>query len=157
MNTITMPDAPLIRSKQTRRVRVGLAVAAGTAVAYGAARLVKHSRTRHDAHEMKAWLGARLGELSGALALTADASQKMTKEIRCASRMALKLETKSRNVKPEVGDLLRIVADKRLLKMKLRLHRMLDLSEASHANALRDFYEELHRWVFTGVAEPNTA
>ena len=97
---------------------------------------------------MKQWLGARLGELAYALDLTADLTDKVTHEIRNASRLAMKLSQKSRTTKPEIGDLLRIIAEKRLLKMKQRLHKLLDLKEASQANALRSFYEELHQWIF---------
>jgi len=136
-------------------LRIGFAVAAGTAAAYGAARLLtrRNREVHHYQHRMKEWLGKRLEQLSETLALTADLSEKMTKEIRCASRTSMKLAMKARTTKPEVSDLLRIIADKRMLKMKERLHKMLDLSDSSHASALRDFYEELRQWVFGKPAQ----
>ena len=151
MTTIPLTETlPHQQSRQSRRVKIGLAVAAGTAAAYGAARLFKRNstETHHYQHRMKEWLSARLGELAYALDLTAELSDKMTKEIRSASRLAMKLSVKSSRTKPEIGDLLRIIADKRLLKMKQRLHKMLDLSDSSRANALHSFYEELHQWIF---------
>lgn len=148
---LTTPTASVpIRSKQARRLRIGFAVAAGTAAAYGAARLLarKNFRSQDAQHHFKQWLSSRLRDLSSALGLTAELSAKVTKEIQRASRLAMKLAMKSQKSKPDVGDLLRILAEKRLLAMKQRLHRMLDLTDASQAHALRNFYEEVRERIF---------
>jgi len=139
------------QSEQVRRVKRGVVVAAaGMVAAYGIRRLLafRTSETRQYHRQMKEWLATRLERLSQSLDLTADLSARMTKEIQCASRTAMKLASKARHAKPEKGDLFRILLEKRLVGMKARLHNMLDLSEAAHAGALHEFYEELRMWIF---------
>ena len=157
MITSPAPLASSLPKQSVQRVKRGVAIAAaGMAAAYGLRRLLafRNSETRQYHRQMNEWLSARLEQLSKALELTEELSAQMTKEIQCASRMAMKLASKARHAQPEKGDLFRILLEKRLVGMKARLHNMLDLTEAAHAEALHEFYEELRIRIFgEGVTE----
>ncbi|MDP4198603.1 MAG: hypothetical protein Q8922_00295 [Bacteroidota bacterium] len=147
------------RPEQVRRAGIGLAMAAaGAAAAYGIGRifLKRNSAARQYRHQLEEWLDRRLETLSQVLGTTAEIANQLRDEVRSAARAALSMAQKSRTIKPEKRNLIEIELDRRLLKMKMKIHKILDISEAAQTEALHRFYEELRSWIVSAGEHQNT-
>ncbi len=151
MTTSAVPLAQKLpgNSNQIKRVKVGFAMAAAVAAAYGTRRIFikRSSGFRKYKHRFEDWLVPRIETLSSTIGISTELASKIANEIHATAQATLCMGHASRKVKPDKRDLIEIGLEKRILKMKKRIHRMLDFTEATQASALHEFYEELREWL----------
>ena len=136
-----------------KNIRLGLLAAGAAAGVYGISRSVAQRRTRsRERRRFMNWLEPRLQTLGAALGTTSEVMQAIAHEVTSVARMTTCLARASQKVPPAKQDLLEIAIDKRILRMKKKVHRMLDVTERAQANALHDFYRELEAWLLPGLA-----
>lgn len=155
MTTLTMPIVEKMSNKSATasRMKMGLTVAAAVAGAYGIGRAISERKSgfRQYKHRMEEWLDPRLQSLAETLGTTSETMRRISGEVGSAARLMLRVAEKAKRVSPKKRDTLEIVLDKRLVKMKMRIHKLLDLTEAVQAEALHSFYEELRGWLTPAV------
>jgi len=137
------------KSRSAKGMKIGFAAAIAVAGAYSIGRLFinRNSGFRQYKKRMEEWLKPRLESLSETLGATGEMASQISEVVQSASRMMLCLGQKAKRSKPEKRDLLEIILETRLLKMKAKIHKLLNITEASQAEALHSFYEELRGWV----------
>ena len=157
MATIAVPigDNQVGKGTNARGMKIGIAVAGAIAGAYGIrwAFSRRSSGFRQYKNRLEEWLNIRMVSLSESLGATAEIAGRISDEVRSASKTMLCLTEKARKAKPEKRDMIEIVVDRRFLKMKAKIHKLLDLTEAAQAEALHGFYEELRGWLIPAPAE----
>ncbi len=136
-------------SKQIKWAKVGFTVAAAVAAAIGIRRVfLKRGKGFHQyKHHFEEWLTPRLRTLSETLGVSSEVESQMSKEVHAAAKATLCMGRASQKVRANKRDLIEIGLERRLLKMKKRIHQMIDIKEAAQATALHEFYEELRQWL----------
>ena len=129
--------------------KVGLMVAGAVAAGVVVSRFLfmKTSSFGKYKSRMEEWLTPRLTTLMETLAVTPEVAEKITDEIQSASRACIWIGYGARKANPEKSDMLEIVLEKRLLKMKSKVHKLLEIKDAAQSAALHGFYEELRAWL----------
>ncbi len=142
-----------------KNVKIGLIAAGAAAGVYGITRTIVRRRSGFRAykHRFQDWLEPRLETLASTLGTTSEVMQELGKEVQSVSRMAMCLTRASHRVPADKRDLLDIAIDKRILRMKKKIHRMLDITETTQASALHDFYRELREWLVPDERNPEIA
>ena len=132
-----------------KQVRIGLIAAGAAAGVHGITRTIVRRRSGFHSYKRRFqdWLEPRLETLASSLGTTSEAMQEFGKEVQAVAKMAMCLTRVSNRVPADKRDLLEIAVDKRILKMKKKIHRMLDITENAQATALHDFYRELRGWL----------
>lgn len=137
------------KSLMLRNAKIGLTIAAAGATAYGVGRMIYNRRSEAGQykHRLEEWLKPRLETLSQALGTTAEMAETIAKEVQSTVHTALCTADRAHKAVPEKMDLLKIDLEKHLLKMKMKIHKLLALTETSQTEALHRFYEELRSWL----------
>ncbi len=138
-------------STQIKRTKLGVAIGAATTVAVGVALgrfiFLRTSQFGKYKRRMEEWLTPRVEALSLALAVASEMAAVIESEVSAAMRDAAWIGYGARKASPEKSDLLEIALEKRLLKMKMKLHKLLSITDAKQTLALHTFYEELRAWL----------
>jgi len=131
---------------EAQRLNKGLFIAAGAVIA-GATLAGIMARRRSPVHryrkQVDLWLETQLNTLERSIGLAEKQYKTVKREIECAVNSAMHLASKAKKSGPVARDLLSIALDKRLVKMRKRIHKAIDVTETSHVEALQKFYEEL--------------
>ena len=129
--------------------KVGLMVAGAVAAGVVVSRFLfmKTSSFGKYKSRMEEWLTPRLATLMETLAVTPEKAEHITCEIRSATRACIWIGYGARKANPEKSDMLEIALEKRLLKMKMKIHKLIEITDAAQSAALHGFYEELRAWL----------
>jgi hypothetical protein len=137
-----------------RKTARGFAIFAGTAAAgYGAYRIARarHSSAKEFEKQLNAWLVEQFEALQRTLDLGFEDAEWLHNEIKTTVHFAARLMQKAEHLKPSLRDLLSIVAEKKFLKMKLCIHKKLDLKVDVQLDMLHEFYRELWTRLFPAM------
>lgn len=120
-----------------------------------------YQRSSSDVRERESsiqdWLEERLLQLRLSLALSDEQREWLREQIAPVVHVGNKLWRKAERLSPDELEKAMLAAEKRLVKIKVRIRKMLELSEASQLDALHDFYEELHQIVLGLVPDVKTS
>ena len=133
-----------------RNLTRGLLIGAGV-LATGITVSKLLSSRRSSVHQYRkqvdAWLTERLDTLEHTLGIAEKEYRSVKKEIERTVRLATFLAKKAKHASPQTRDLLAIALDKRLFKMRKRIHNIIDTTEETHITSLQKFYDELRAWL----------
>ncbi|GEM_PF-6111908 len=148
----TLPiDRSLLKDRKTLKKTVqSVAIATGAlAAGYGAFRLIRGRRADRSYEERaKEWLKQRIENIQTVLDLSLEKAEEIHDEIEGTLHKTLKLLDRAECMKPNMREKLHIAVDKMLLKMKVNLHKNLELKTELQLEVLENFYNELRGWIF---------
>ena len=137
----TSPNRPIVRN-----LLIGAGVlATGIAVSKMVSR--KRSTVHQYRKQVDAWLKERLDTLEHTLGIAEKEYRTLKREIERTVQLATVLAKKAHHASPQTRDLLAIALDKRLFKMRKRIHKIIDTTEETQIASLQKFYEELRTWL----------